>query len=379
MLEIAYALRKGIEPLSEEQADFVMRVMKKQTLGIGLTALGYFNPQYFGGLGFGGRKDENGLKPGEINAGGLFTISEKLLHSPIFIPMQVGAMVRKIHDQRETEGYDDGYTKAIEEVAAELIKEQPFLKETYNTTDKGILARGIGLVSTMMPASGFLNWVATMTDRKDGELIQRKAEWNNLPEALMKAIPGLRQQLPERHPTTAFEDVVMQAGQREYEESKEQSAATEAKKAAIKEAKEEMLGNADKTLSEETAKNLAQYGVEPEDIEKVANKQLTEEGEPLKAAEKVFKRMTIDEQLRVWGAATDKDKEQFAPYLPKEKKVEKYMEDYIPFDKTLQDPSDSNPQELTPPETNTLQYFQSKFKNKRRAILEDMLFWSGKK
>ena len=51
-----FALRKGISKLSPEEADYVMRALKKQTAGVGFLMLGYARPDIVGGYYTGPRK-----------------------------------------------------------------------------------------------------------------------------------------------------------------------------------------------------------------------------------------------------------------------------------------------------------------------------------
>lgn len=98
-VKAVFALRNGIDKLTPDEADYVMRALKKQSVGAAFFALGYFLPNYVGGFY---RKDEK-RKKGSPEADDLVIMGEKvphwLMHAPVFEVLQMGATVRRVHDQ----------------------------------------------------------------------------------------------------------------------------------------------------------------------------------------------------------------------------------------------------------------------------------------
>lgn len=124
------AFKGGIENLQPEQANTIMRLLKKQAFGLGLLAIGYYNAQNFGGYYQEGEK----RKKGELKAGRISLMGTELpvwaSHIPAFEVMQFGATLRHIIDKEKKKGEEDpSLVDASLEATAELGGEVPFFQE----------------------------------------------------------------------------------------------------------------------------------------------------------------------------------------------------------------------------------------------------------
>lgn len=192
--------KKSFESLSPDEADLIMRQLKKGTVGPALILLGYFNPQAIGGYYQPGQKrDPDDVKFGSIKIGG-YNIPSTFLHNPATEMLQIGATIRRVADSKfkksdtESRGLIAGMIAASTGVAEEI----PFVKQTTEAaqaldprsldefTDEFIKSRAV---------PGLLQWTANKLDRdNEGNTIKRKPE--NFFEHIESGIPGLRTEVP---------------------------------------------------------------------------------------------------------------------------------------------------------------------------------------
>jgi hypothetical protein len=93
------AFSKGIENLTPEEADYVMRAFKKQGLGLAMLAIGYFAYEAIGGYYQRGEKRKAGeVKEGELRLG-KFDVPKFALHTPALEILQLGATIHRVQDQ----------------------------------------------------------------------------------------------------------------------------------------------------------------------------------------------------------------------------------------------------------------------------------------
>jgi len=191
------AFTKGIENLSEEEADMIMRNLKKGTIGAGALLLGYFNPANFGGYYEKYEKRAPGdLKAGQTRAFGL-TIPVWLQESPIFQTMQLGATIRRVQD-KIVHGEPEGIGKGIWAGLLGLVEHEPLVDQPARIMGAikdpkereyflGQLAKG-----TIVPAgiSNIAQWTDPAESRKPGSIL----------ESVETGIPGLRENVPEKAP-----------------------------------------------------------------------------------------------------------------------------------------------------------------------------------
>jgi len=184
---------KGLDGLSSDEKDTILRSLKKGTIGLGALSLGYLRPDLFGGYYQKDNKDKNGLKPGSIKVAG-HEVPVWLLESPIFQTMQLGATIRKVKDAKVSGGGTKGTMEGVWAGAMGLASHEPLVdapERFFKVFDGGKerdryfdqLAQ-----STLEPA--LLNNIA---DWVDGDKARKPTD---LKQTMEMGIPGLRQNVP---------------------------------------------------------------------------------------------------------------------------------------------------------------------------------------
>jgi hypothetical protein len=197
---VVRALRNGVENLKPEEADLIMRQLKKGSLGAAGLITGYLLADQIGGYHQTGQKPKHGdLKPGSIKIAGE-EIPAHLLHSPFMETLQVGATVRKVADSklRKKDQTTQGIPAGLVAGGLGLTEEVPFVREmlevtkAYNPNERGAFFGELGK-SMIEPQA--LQWIAEKTDKNEyGQRVNRKP--TNVVEHLEMGIPGLREKVP---------------------------------------------------------------------------------------------------------------------------------------------------------------------------------------
>ena len=185
-----------MDNLKPEEADLIMRELKKGSIGGAMLALGYFNPDIIGGYYQPGEKRKaKDVKAGEIRVDG-HDIPSYLLHNPLLETLQVGATIRRVSDSkfkksdREKEGLGYGVLAG----AIGVTEQTPIIRETedigrlLNPRTRQSFA-GQHVASYLVPQA--LSQIATATDTKP-----RKPR--TIGEHIKSQIPGLREEVPTR-------------------------------------------------------------------------------------------------------------------------------------------------------------------------------------
>lgn len=201
-------LKRGVQGLSPEEADTVLRNLKKQTVGGALLLTGYAAASEIGGYyQKGEERPTEDVAPGDVRLFGA-TIPHLLLHTPAFEMLQVGASLRRVHDRQ-------GSTwKGLLLSTKGLGEQVPFVEESIRggralestsgaTSYLGDLLRG----STIPPD---VQRAARVQDQyeepESGELLLQylglghvhatKRYPRNLYQAWEMGVPGLRKEVP---------------------------------------------------------------------------------------------------------------------------------------------------------------------------------------
>lgn len=197
---------KGIENLSEDQKDIILRNLKKGSLGVAAMALGYYNAQNFGGYYQPGQKrDEK-----DAEALGFKFFGQKVPswvgEAPIFQAMQFGATVKRVSNHYisgEKEGFPEGViTGLLDVVQANPLANQPLrIGALFKSSKERQYYLGELAKSTVDPA--IITYLAKVTDPADkGNPIRKALAPENkrkTPKTIMEHIksglPFLREQL----------------------------------------------------------------------------------------------------------------------------------------------------------------------------------------
>ena len=201
VLRLAKAISKGLDTLKPEEADIIMRNFKKGALGAGLIAMGYFNPQMFGGYyQLREKREEDDVKAGRVRLFG-YDLPAWATHSPVWEALHIGATVRRVKDglvaKGKGEGEGEGYTEGMWAAALGITEEVPFANE---------FARIRRVAQGTKGREQFFGELAKGT--VDPMLMSKVAEWMDNPdikrdphtimEYIKSGVPIARQQVPEK-------------------------------------------------------------------------------------------------------------------------------------------------------------------------------------
>lgn len=201
-----WAHYKGIENLSESEADLILRLQTKGLVGTSLLLLGFFKAQQVGGFyQHGEKRNKKDVQPGDLKIGDT-TIDHAYLHSPQMGVVDFGASVRRTADSRfkKTDAQPKGLPAGLFAASLGLLDTVPFVRET-STLDKYMDERQAAqafeskIASVVIP--GLVQWTAAQMDKKSPfspfeDATKRKP--TNLKENFEKAIPGFRDKVPKK-------------------------------------------------------------------------------------------------------------------------------------------------------------------------------------
>lgn len=203
------AFTKGIENLTEQEKDIILRNLKKGTLGAAALALGYFNPQNFGGYYQPGKKRDQD----DADALGLKIFGQKVpswfVEAPIYQAMQLGATVRRVKEEM-VHGEENGLGEGLWAAASGLIQDIPFASQPvrigklFSNPKERDYYMGELAKSTVDPA--LISYLAKVTDPADeGNPIRKVLAPENhretpttIAEHIKSGLPFLREQADEK-------------------------------------------------------------------------------------------------------------------------------------------------------------------------------------
>jgi hypothetical protein len=199
-IRAAQALRAGAETLKPEEADLIMRELKKGAVGNGLLLLGWFAPQMFGGFYQQGQK----RKQGDVAYGGARVagkdVPRTFLHTPAIETVQVGATARRVADSklRKKDKTTQGLSGGAMAGALGMADDVPFINEMAETSrlfNAYERTQWLGELAKSRIVPQMLSQTAEYFDRDaSGRPIKRKPA--TVGQALETGIPGLRQAVP---------------------------------------------------------------------------------------------------------------------------------------------------------------------------------------
>lgn len=210
LTEIGYrkAFGKGLKNLHPDEADAIMRHLKKGSLGAAGLLAGFFMPGSVGGYG---KRDDKDIEAGSLKVFGI-EIPKLLLHNPLMETLQIGATIRRIMDSKlhKHDKENAGISRGMYAAAMGLLDETPIVREIKDTakaldfrTDASPGQRAAHYGASFVP--GLAQWMAQKFDQDP----KAKEMWGipgtrkataRAPETavdeLKKTIPGLRNQVP---------------------------------------------------------------------------------------------------------------------------------------------------------------------------------------
>lgn len=199
---------KGIENLSADEKDIILRNLKKGSLGLAALTLGYLNPQTFGG--YYQDKEKRSASDAKANSVKLFgvNIPAWLVESPIFQAMEIGATVRRVKDT-VVKGSPKGITEGAIAGALGLAEHVPMIgqgvriNKLFDSAEDRKYYIGELAKSTAVPA--LVDYIAKATDPADegsvaGKILnpENKRKPESIVEHIESGVPGLRENVPEK-------------------------------------------------------------------------------------------------------------------------------------------------------------------------------------
>jgi hypothetical protein len=189
----AYALRKGVENLTPEQKDYVMRALKKQSIGAAFLMLGYFNPQAVGGY-YSGKRKRGDLEAGDLTVMGV-SMPHWMLHTPLLEALQFGATIRRSRDKARAKDVESwtGVLPALKGVTSQVpfVSTPDQLMRAVRTWD-GFVKYVDGQAQSVIEPQ-LMKEIAEWTDYKNGKAVKRDPK--TFMEFLKTGVPGLRQEV----------------------------------------------------------------------------------------------------------------------------------------------------------------------------------------
>lgn len=197
---LAKAYHDGIASLPPEEADLIMRHLKKGSLGAAVMLLGFLNPKVLGGFYQQGQKrDKKDIAPDAARVDGV-NVPSYVIHNPWMSAAQIGATVRRVADSKlrkkdaETQGLSHGAMAG----AFGLAEATPFVREMQETA-KAFNAqerdKWLGELAKSLAVPQGLQSLAIWLDKNDkGEPVKRDPKTPI--QAVETGIPGLRKNVP---------------------------------------------------------------------------------------------------------------------------------------------------------------------------------------
>jgi hypothetical protein len=205
VISMSHALLKGLDNMTPEQADYVMRMLKKGSIGGALFTLGYFNSQNFGGYYYGKRDKKDASKPNEMIVFG-WHVPHWAQHIPVLEMLQFGATVRRVEDaydvknekaQKKGNETTNSVGAGFFHAGTGLLGEVPFFDQSKRliqaaTTPQQASAYTGDLTRSLVVPQGVQD-IAKFTDSEE----QRKPK--NYWDRIKMGIPVLREQVPVKN------------------------------------------------------------------------------------------------------------------------------------------------------------------------------------
>lgn len=198
-VKMVTTLYKGREGMSEEQADYFMRALKKGAIGTAFIFMGFMNPQALGGY-YTGKRKEDELEAGDIKLFGV-KLPHFMTHTPLLEMLQVGATMRRASDAKIAKGEEPTKFDGIPAIFKGEMTQIPFIgtgqrvmKLADNKTTDGFKDYVYSMGQSILEPQLMQN-IADWTDKKEGETVKRKPE--GFVDKLKEGVPGLRKTLKE--------------------------------------------------------------------------------------------------------------------------------------------------------------------------------------
>ena len=202
-VRVGMAMRRGLQNLKPEQADLIMRELKKGSLGAAMMLTGYLLPNAVGGYYQPGKQDAKAVKPGNLKLFG-HEVPSYLLHNPLLETLQLGATIRHVADSklRKQDAGGQGVPAGITAGALGLTEQIPFIREMFELSklqNPQTQANFMGELAKSIAVPQLVQWIAERSDKNPAGEPNKRAPQTVL-QHVETGIPGLRQQVPLSSP-----------------------------------------------------------------------------------------------------------------------------------------------------------------------------------
>jgi uncharacterized protein YlbG (UPF0298 family) len=185
-------VKNGFDNLTPEQADFLIKIAKRQGVGFAAFAVGAMNSDNIGGYYQRGEKrGRDDVKAMDIKIGGK-EISHTFLHSPLFEIMQMGATWARIHKKAildgktEVQGYKEGGFEAITGLLGQ-IPQAPAIEDLGEAfKDDPSFENWVGSTANRMIVPQLMRNITSVAEEKTTEGDKVKREPRGFTEQMMK-------------------------------------------------------------------------------------------------------------------------------------------------------------------------------------------------
>lgn len=203
--DAGWSFEKMTSELSPQDADLIMRHLKKGLVGSAFLLAGYLNPGAIGGYYQQGRKrEEDEAQYGGVQIGGV-NLPRILLHNPLLECLQLGATIRHVSDSylKKHDTEPQGVGAGIMAAGLGLIEETPLARQILDVGkihDPNTRGQVLGDYAKSVVVPGAVQQLAEATDKDsrgwlEGKRVERKPQ--SIPQAIESGIPGLRQTVPK--------------------------------------------------------------------------------------------------------------------------------------------------------------------------------------
>lgn len=201
LYNLAKVWKAGMKDIPPDQADMILRQLKKGSIGSAFMLMGYLNPQLAGGFY---QRDDKKRSPKDAKVGQLkigdWDVPKWMSHVPLLEALQVGSTLRRVSEAHDTNGHLKGLGAGTRAALWGVTKELPLIDEatrlgdldTQHGWDKFVHEQ---VKSLAIPAAS--DFTARQMD-KDSSGEPRKVRDDSLLQSLQSGIPGLRNQIPTR-------------------------------------------------------------------------------------------------------------------------------------------------------------------------------------
>jgi len=185
--------------MTADQADYVMKNLKKQSVGLALLTLGYAFSQNFGGTHQQGDSKRNAsVKPGAARIGGV-EVPELYFHSPAAQTVQIGAGLARLYQQeygKTHDGFMAGLHALLDNYSSTLERGVPYLDQPRRIGNTLRYGRGAGeVLGNQVRGMVVPQFVQTVAQAQDPYKGFRKPK--NVVQDVELGVPGLRETVPK--------------------------------------------------------------------------------------------------------------------------------------------------------------------------------------